>query len=268
MIGSDLLRRARLQFLMARQIVNWREAWSAYSTGAPMPPLRFRHGGVLLNEPRDAAGFLFFEIFANGCYRRQLPATLKGVAVDIGANIGAFALDMAWRYPSLIIHAYEPDPVTYDQLRRNIDANGLAGRVHAWNEAVGGQAGALRLWRNDGSIAASAFRADTTNEASVDVRAVTLGTVVERAGPRVTLLKMDCEGLEVEILESDRAALQRIERVVLEYHPALVPDAVSRIRHALEPEFDVTVDGSGRCGDLIRARHQRPEVVDPDEAVL
>src|SRR5947207_13118313 len=141
---------------MARQLVNWREAWLTYSTGAAMPALRFRNGLVLHHGPRDSPGPLFFEIFAHGCYRRDLPAAVSGSIVDVGANIGAFTLDVAARYPAATIHAYEPDPETCGVLRRNVEANGLSSRVRISNEAVSSEAGRLTLWQGEGSVDASA----------------------------------------------------------------------------------------------------------------
>jgi FkbM family methyltransferase len=249
-----VLRRARLQALMARQLQNWREVWAAYSSGAPVPALRFRNGLVFHSGPGDAAGFLFFEIFANGCYRRGLPAALTGDVVDIGANIGAFTLEAATRYPGSIVHAYEPDPRTCDMLRRNIEANGLASRVRVWNEAVAGEPGTLRLWRGDGSVVVSAHLPAHLRGEPCDVPAVTLQKVLARTAGRIGVLKLDCEGAEAEILEAAGPALDAVDFIVAEYHPSLVPEVVPRIRGALHTSFDVSVEQGQRCGPMIRAR--------------
>lgn len=257
MIVPDVVRRARLQALMARQLVNWREAWTAYSSESRMPPLRFRNGLVLHHGPRDSAGFLFFEIFANGCYRRGLPAALTGDVVDIGANIGAFTLDAAARYAAATVHAYEPDPETCAVLRQNIDANGLSSRVRIWNAAVAGQSGTLRLWRGEGSVLASAHLPAAMRGAACDVPAVTLPTVLARTCGRIGVLKMDCEGAEAEVLEAAGPALDAVEFVVAEFHEALVPAVVPRIRRVLDPSFAVSVTQGQRCGPMIRARRTR-----------
>jgi FkbM family methyltransferase len=258
----DVVRRGRLQWLMAQQLANWREAWLAYISARPMPTLHFRNGSVLHSRPVDSAGLLFFEIFANGCYRRGLPSTLDGDVIDIGANIGAFTLDAARRFRNATVHAYEPDPQTCLVLQRNVEANGLSSRVRIWNEAVAGVPGTLRLWSMDGSIAASAHPVAGAVGHACDVTAVTLQTVVARTSGRVGLLKMDCEGAEADILETAGVALEVIEYFVAEYHPALVPDVVARMRRSLEPAFEVVVTGDRRCADLIRA-HRTPPVERP-----
>lgn len=252
------LRRARLQLLMAGQLENWREAWKAYASASAMPPLRFKNGLVLHSRAGDSAGFLFFEIFANGCYGRGLPVALRGEVVDIGANIGAFTLQAAWRYPGSVIHAYEPDPQTCLTLRRNVEANGLASRVRIWNEAVAGVAGTLRLWRGEGSVIASAHLADAARGEACDVPAVTLQTVLSRTGGRVGLLKMDCEGAEGDVFESAGAALDAVDCIVAEYHEGLVPGVLARMRAALEPSFVVAAADTRRCGPMMRARRRTP----------
>jgi FkbM family methyltransferase len=249
----DLARRVRLQALMARQLVNWRDAWRTYSSGVAVHRLEFRNGAVLQGGPRDSAGFLFLEIFANGCYRRGLPVPLSGVAIDIGANIGAFTLDMAMRNPDLTIHAYEPDPDAFAMLLRNIEGNRLSQRVRAWNEAVAGRPGTLQIFRGDGSITASAHLPTAARGDACRVPAVTLQTAVQRCGARIALLKMDCEGSEAEILETGVDALDAIDRIVAEYHPALVSDVVPRIRRVLDPAFDVAFSQGRRCGPMLRA---------------
>ena len=247
-------RAMRLQALMARQLVNWRAAWTAYSSSSPMPVLQFRNGLVLHSGPHDAAGFLFLEIFANGCYRRGLPRVLSGEIVDIGANIGAFTLDAAILYPAATVHAYEPDPRAREVLERNVEANALSSRVRIWPEAVAGTAGTLTLWRADGSMESSAHLPDAGRRDSCDVAAVTLPTVVARTSGRVALLKIDCEGAEAEIMENAGPSLDAVDYLVAEYHRALVVDVIPRMRRVLEPSFAVTVSEGQRCGPMIRAR--------------
>jgi FkbM family methyltransferase len=177
--------------------------------------------------------------------------------VDIGANIGAFTLDAATRYPAATVHAYEPDPETGAVLRQNVDANGLASRVRIWNQAVAGESGTLRLWRGDGSVVASAHLPAGIRGESCDVPAVTLQQVLARTSGRIGVLKMDCEGAEAEILESAGPALDAVQFVVAEFHSALVPAVVPRIRRVLDPFFAVSVTEGQRCGPMIRARRAR-----------
>ncbi|MCA1560689.1 MAG: FkbM family methyltransferase [Acidobacteria bacterium] len=254
----DSIRRLRLRAMMAQHLVNWREVWSAHDVQALPPPLRFRTGATLHHTPGDAPVFLFFEIFANGCYRRRRPLPVAGRVVDIGANIGAFILDCAFRRPALTFHAYEPNPDSFQTLERNIDANGLRDRVTVFNEAVTGRGGTIALWRGGGSLAAGAFAANTRGEThTIQVPGVPLSTVIDRAG-HTTLLKIDAEGAEADVLESaDSRTLERIQVMVGEYHERLVPGVMRRVGAALATAgFSTDSSGGWRRESLFVSRRR------------
>lgn len=250
----EAMRRLRLRALMAHRLTNAGEVWAAYRAGTSVPTLRFRDGATLQHGPGDSPVFLFFEIFANGCYRRQLRLPLRGTVVDIGANIGAFTIDCAYRHRDLRVEAYEPNPAAFRTLQANVAANGLAGRVRVYNEAVGSAPGTLRLWHSDGNIAATAYPLSRERKGSaVDVRVTDLTTVVQRAGS-VEVLKIDAEGAEADILEGGRSALGRVRQIVAEYHEAHVPGVLARVERVLrEQGFVPAVRRHRRCGPLVYA---------------
>jgi FkbM family methyltransferase len=253
----DAARRARLRALVAEQLSNGAEVWAAHRKGAALPPFHFRNGLVLLHGEGDAPLFLFFEVFANACYQRQLAGIQPdGPIVDIGANIGAFTLDCAARFPSIRIEAYEPNPRAFRMLTENIAANHLEGRVRAYAEAVGRSCGALELWGCDSSITATAYPHATDRvEPPARCPMVDLATVVSRAGGTAGLVKLDAEGAEADVVEGGRHVLQSVPQFVGEYHEDRVPDVVARCRSVFEQSgFLFTLSTSRRCGPLFRAR--------------
>lgn len=66
---------------------------------------------------------------------RPLPKT--GIAVDIGAAYGGFAIPFALAYPGWTIWCFEPDSAAFEALRANIETH-RAGNAIAVNTAVGG----------------------------------------------------------------------------------------------------------------------------------
>jgi FkbM family methyltransferase len=253
----DAARRARLRALVTQQLSNGAEVWSAHRAHAPLPPFRFRNGLVLMHGEGDAPLFLLFEVFANACYRRQLDTTKPDdTIVDVGANIGAFTLDSAARFPSARIDAYEPNPRAFRTLQANIAANKLEARVRAYPEAVGRSCGVLQLWGSGSTITASAYpRATDTVESPAVCPMVDLATALTRAGGRAGTVKLDAEGAEADIIEGGRGVLRSVAQFVGEYHEDRVPDVVVRCRSALEQAgFAFTLAPSRRCGPLFRAR--------------
>src|SRR5262245_19141465 len=64
--------------------------------------------------------------------------------LDVGANIGSYTLLASGVCKARTI-CFEPDPETITLLRRNIDLNGLHGRVVLESAAVGGEEGEVEL---------------------------------------------------------------------------------------------------------------------------
>ncbi len=72
------------------------------------------------------ARFLYDEIFREGCYDDiGLPA--RSLVIDVGANIGMFALFVKLRYPDAEVLAFEPAPESAAVLRQNISLHHLDG---------------------------------------------------------------------------------------------------------------------------------------------
>lgn len=132
------------------------------------------------------------------------------VVIDIGANVGSFAIWALGRWPDSTVHCYEPVRATFAFLRRNLAA--LEGtRVHLHNCAVGDPARTMMFLGKNNCGEASFF--DLGEQQSEQV------AVVTRAPdclPRGQILKIDAEGSEVDIL----SRLQDIDFdiVLLEYH--------------------------------------------------
>lgn len=231
-------RAARTLARMIRWLTNWKEVWSSYRAGRPMPPLHFRSGLTLHHGPQDSPIALLHEVFGERQYRRHLINPVEGVMIDLGANVGAVTLDWANRSPTLCIHAYEPNPDTNSVLRRNIAANGMARRITVFDEAVGGNSGELRIWTNVNSMTTTAYSdgPPARNAVATRVPLIDLNEVVRRAnGGPVSLLKIDTEGAEADTLEgASESTLQAISQVILEYHVGLCPEAAARCRRVLE----------------------------------
>ncbi|MFZ1885385.1 MAG: FkbM family methyltransferase [Rhodoplanes sp.] len=131
------------------------------------------------------------------------------VILDIGANVGAFAIWASRRWPGSHIHCYEPLPENFALLRQNLAP--LAGRVELNDCAIGDPAHTLLFLGRNNCGEASFF--DIGEQRS---EAVQVTTKPPSVLPRADILKMDVEGAEIEIM----SGLARIEfdAVLLEYH--------------------------------------------------
>ncbi len=190
----------------------------SYLSGAPLPGgvVDFRNGLRIHVSDHSDDVITIFAIFVRRDYG-PLPA--GGLVVDIGANIGVFALHAACQNVHTVF-AYEPNGQAHERLVQNIRANRLEHVIYPFRYAVTGRAGEKVRF----PVAASAYNtivSDDQDLADGDyewVKTIDLSRIVEPV-QRVDLLKMDCEGGEYDILTpSAEKALRKVQAIRMEYH--------------------------------------------------
>jgi FkbM family methyltransferase len=168
------------------------------------------------------------------------------VIIDVGAHIGAFAVQAARSLPTATVYALEPSRSSFSLLKTNIERNGLTNALPL-RLALGGADGDVLLYHAEENWGHSLFKAVVRPDASSEtVPCLTLGSFLAAYSlDRVDLVKMNAEGVEYSILlGTPDATLQRISRLEVEVHP--VPgyqglDLVARLRAC---GHDVEVDWS------------------------
>ncbi len=144
---------------------------------------------------------------------RQIVATLPlgAVAVDAGANIGFVSVPLAnWLKPKGgTVIAFEPQRMLFYALCGTAALNDLA-NLQVRNMAVGSRPGVLRVPPQDygkphdfGQVSLKGQEGAVSGEPVEIVRIDDLGL------DRLDFLKIDVEGMEVDVLEGARASLER-----------------------------------------------------------
>jgi FkbM family methyltransferase len=181
------------------------------------------------------ARFLYEEIYQAGAYA-DIPLPPKPYVVDVGANIGMFAIYLKSLHPDAVVLAFEPAPASAALLRRNIELHGLSD-ITVEPVALGAVAERDVPFTYYPLIPGNSTRypeikelqkANMAKTLAVKVvermhRAEQLTTDVERlssylqAGRPVDLLKIDAEGAEVDVLRGiDAEHWPLVQQVVLE----------------------------------------------------
>lgn len=143
------------------------------------------------------------------------------VVIDVGGNIGTFALHAAQRARRGTVFTFEPNSENYDLLLQNIKLNNATNIVPA-RAALSGTPGRLKLFTNRGGggfhSVLQGRAVDQTDFETVDtlaLRDVFDDHAIERCG----FLKLDCEGAEYDILENlPDEYFARIDKLIMEYH--------------------------------------------------
>jgi FkbM family methyltransferase len=169
------------------------------------------------------------ETLCDDVYRlSRLPPSTR-LIVDVGAGFGDVAVHAASSFPRASILACEPNPEAFGALERNVRANRLA-NVDARCVAVGTRA-AYELARPRWSAEASAHVDRGTRFHAAGIR------LDELIGTReVELVKIDCEGAELDVLDSVGDAIAQVKRVAVEYHDHLVEAAGDRVEEFLRAQ--------------------------------
>jgi FkbM family methyltransferase len=201
-------------------------------------------GGVKLRlDPLAGESFTFFENFVRQDYLRNGIALKAGdTVVDIGANIGAFALHAASIVgPTGRVIAIEPAGKTFARLEENVRLNNF-GNIICVRAAVDREPGTLALRLHPKSAFSSAHNVNANGDGAVEiVPCHTLAQIfAEYRLQQVDLLKVDCEGSEYGIFESLAQGLAaRIHQIAMEVHP-VEGMTFDRMRYSLQKlEFEV-----------------------------
>lgn len=177
----------------------------------------------------SAMPVVLYDVYYERFLDKLLPEGVGGkMVVDIGAYIGDTATYFALSGAKQVI-AFEPHPLLYKKLLRNIELNGLSMKVKAINVAVGGDLGEVELkspsdeYKACGEAAFSTFaKGETVAKVPIVPLEYALADVDD-----VDVAKINCEGCEFPIiLGADTWVLRKIETYIVQIHQYANPAPV------------------------------------------
>jgi FkbM family methyltransferase len=170
-----------------------------------------------------------FEVWAKRAY--DLPIPPPETIVDAGANIGLATVFFALRWPGVRVIAVEPEQRNYELLERN--TRGLAGvepvAAALWSAPC--ELAVLDPGRGPAAYLIPAAAAPARQIGTT--RGVTVANLCDSAGwARVGLLKLDIEGSEIEVLDSSRSWIDRVDALIVELHDRILPGCTAAYERA------------------------------------
>ncbi|HLB32084.1 MAG TPA: FkbM family methyltransferase [Patescibacteria group bacterium] len=176
--------------------------------------LRISHSKIIAIR-RDGA--IAAAIYALGYYdyhnmhlMKKLMPRLRNF-IDIGANIGVYSL-IASEAKRAKVYAFEPYRDTYQKLRRNIEANNRH-NIFPFNYALGSR-NCLVGFRTGSDDSGYATVAASKSRVGVECRRMDVLCRKEKITP--TLVKIDTEGSEYEILKGFGRYLKKVKVLFIE----------------------------------------------------
>ena len=178
--------------------------------------------GVWLHCPPDEARVAPIEVMNFDHYEPDETRVMDRLAagarqiLDVGANIGWYAVRFAQRQPQAQVHAFEPMPTAYAYLQRNVAANGVAGRVAVYNHGLSDTSGAVNFFISprSGTNASLLNVAAAQDARSVVGLTLTLDDWVANHGIAPDFIKCDVEGAELLVMRGGGQTLTRHKPII------------------------------------------------------
>jgi FkbM family methyltransferase len=188
---------------------------------------RFINTLAALEHPGAAREFFTSKAFSTPCFRLNL--ALKShqghfeTILDVGANVGQFALAAAVHFPESRIYSFEPLPDVFSELQENTRGKK---NIKSFNCALGNHNGQISFYRNEYTRLSSSLKINKENNhlrydqnltslTKVDVCKLDDFKILIDIQPPV-LLKMDVQGMELDILNGSTNILSDIDFILCE----------------------------------------------------
>ena len=230
MTNPHIFRRVRLAQKIVADTANWYEVVSSALMRRPLTSIQRRGGPPISARPEVQLWDHFNDIWYHHSYTRHTSIPMGAVVVDIGANIGLFALYAA--RTAATVYAIEPSTSNFEYLVQNTSK---FANISSYKLAIAANDGRARLVISGSPTAYSLVSNDDSHFEVIET--MCLDTFFTTLGiSRCNFLKLDCEGAEYEIiLNADSRCLERIDRIVLEYHDDITPyshrDLLAKLDH-------------------------------------
>jgi len=179
--------------------------------------------GENLHFPADS--YVFAKACEEGIYEKEYLALLqfsirpKTWYFDVGANIGLMSAPLLWTEASLNVVSIEASPTTSSCIARSAAESPNRARWHVVAKAVGDQPGRLSFHANASAGGAFDGLKDTGRIAggvAVEVEVTTIDQIWTDCGrPEVSVVKIDVEGAEPQVLKGARTCLAQSRPVIL-----------------------------------------------------
>lgn len=179
---------------------------------------------------------VYQEIFKenNHCLLSDFSGKHENLIIDIGANEGFYTLKMKENNPNCKIICIEPNPYLFEILNKNIASNHLKNTILV-NKAIDLNNGLtdFEIIEEIGAIGGKSLsfveRPWLKDEfiRKIVVETITLSDLCrEHFIPKIGILKIDVEGMEIDVLKSGEQMLHRARKIVIERHSRKLRDDI------------------------------------------
>jgi FkbM family methyltransferase len=181
-----------------------------------------KDNGIRMYCPRNEGRVVPIEVMNFGSYEKSetivMDALLEGLEyiIDIGANIGWHTIRFAKRDSSAKIFSFEPMPISYSFLKKNIAENLVIERVTCYNYGLSDKNANVKLFISPGQGTNASIKNVSASKKSklVDCQMITLDEWVLNHQIYPDFIKCDVEGAELLVFRGGKQTLSKSKPVI------------------------------------------------------
>jgi len=156
------------------------------------------------NFTLDISDYMQWYIWANLEDLSWKKASLqqKGVIFDVGANVGAFTLQLANNSNKLEIHSFEPNPYVFKKLKENLSINEeLNNKITLKKIGLSDKKGKLSFYWNKSNSGGGSFLNSSIEDIKESIQVDTIDSYVKDNNIKnISFIKIDVEGYEPNVI--------------------------------------------------------------------
>lgn len=175
------------------------------------------HGHKMKLDDKDS-----LRLSLNGIYEPEQTDFIKNLlkegdyVIDIGANIGYYALLMAKKVgPNGKVFCFEPDKTNFSILTENIRNNNYEKIIISFNDAVSNEKGILKLFISETNRGDHRIYSSDQDRNFIEINAVKLDEMAELKEVKIKFMKMDIQGSEMIALEGMKGLILRNKPILI-----------------------------------------------------
>lgn len=134
----------------------------------------------------------------------ELDRIKPGLFVDIGSHAALYSVVLKSRYPTLEVHAFEPDRTNLCQLYANLFVNRLTRDIQVHEFGLSNRAGSIAFDIAEETSSRGTRRISVTGNSTIEIRRL---DDVLHDKDRTVAVKIDVEGHECQVVDGARTFL-------------------------------------------------------------
>lgn len=147
----------------------------------------------------------------------------KDTYIDVGAHIGDSSLLAASKIKTGKVIACEPTPEIFQELVANIKLNNFEQLIHPVRKAISNKTGTA-FFALESSSEVNHLSTQQKGKKGIKVETTTIDSIAKEYSLKdISLLKIDVEGLEFEVIQGAQKSLQlkKVQKVLFEVNPTV-----------------------------------------------